>query len=102
MRTNYDGDKLRRRGHSQDWNIEAGIIGLLIEWSLHQGVGHNPDNGAPWLRLSRVENPDAFPKRTFNAVIFPGETGANDRDRLTSVVVVHREITTSKNLQADG
>ena len=102
VRAHDDGDELRRGRHAEDRNIKAAVIGLLIEWSLHQRFGHNADDGAPLLRLSRIEDSNPAAERAVVTKIFLRETGAHDRDRLFRIDVINGEVASLQNLQAHG
>ena len=99
MRADNDGAELRRRTGAEQRHIEAGAIGLAIKWPLHQRVGHNADDGAPRLRLRRIENPDLMSERALVAPIFARKTRIHDRDRLFRVAVFEGEIAPLENLQ---
>jgi hypothetical protein len=51
-----NGDELRRGRDAEYRNIKAGVIGLLIERTLHERVGHNTNNRAPRLRLRGIKD----------------------------------------------
>src|SRR5207302_11232066 len=70
MRTNDKRSEEGRRRDSEQRDIESAVIGLLIEWPLHQGVGDNAHDCSPRLRLRRIENANPASNRTFIAPIF--------------------------------
>ena len=101
-RTNDDRAKLRGRRRAKEWHVKSGGLGLLIEWSLHQQIWNHTDNGAPRLRVARIENPDLVTERASIAPIFSRETRVHDRDRLLRIAVIDCKIAAFENLQAEG
>ena len=102
VRAHHDGAELRRGLAHQQRHIEAGAVGLAIEWALHQRVGHDADDRAPRLRLRRIEMPHLVAERALLPQYFARETGVDDRDRLFRVAIVEGEIAALQNLQAEG
>src|SRR5207237_8305907 len=92
-RSELGGGRGAEQGH-----VESGGLGQLIEWALHQRVGHDTHDGAPRLFFAGIENAHLVAKRTFVAPMFPGKARVHDRHRLFRVTVVDREIAPLTNL----
>ena len=87
VRTHNDGAELRRRACPEQRHIESAAITLPIEGTLHQRVGDDADNGAPRLRLRRIEHTDLMPERALVAPIFARKAGVHDRHRLFRIAI---------------
>src|SRR5207245_1107160 len=92
VRPDDNGAKLRRGRRPEERNIEAAAVVLLIEWTLHESVRNHPNNRAPRERLSRIENPHPASEGTLVAKILSGKARIHDRDRLSRVIIVKREV----------
>ena len=99
--THNDRAKLSRRRRPKQRHIKTRRLGLLVERSLHQRVGHYADNRSPWLRLSWVENADLMAKRALVAPVLSGKARVHDRDRLLGIDVVDRKIAAFVDLQPE-
>jgi len=91
-RSNEDRAKLSGRRCAEEWHVEAGIIGLLIERTLHQSLGNNAYYRSPRLRLAWVEDSDLMSQRALVAPMLPRKTCIHDRNRLLCVAVISRKI----------
>src|SRR4029434_2969258 len=97
-RSNEDRTKLSGRRCAKEWHIEAGIIRLLIERTLHQSVRNDTYDRSPRLWLTWVENSDLMSERALIAPVLTGKTRIHDRDRLLCVAIISRKIAPFQNL----
>ena len=83
-------------------HVKATVIGLLVEWTLHQGVGNHADNCpprtavAPGLKI-RTRRPIGLSLPKY----LSRETGINNRHRLFVIVVVNGEVAAFQNLKTE-
>src|SRR5204862_6476147 len=102
MGTHDDRGKLCRWRRSEQRHVKTPVIGLSIEWSLHQGIGHYPDNRSPWAWLDWIVNSDTTPYCSFATEILVRETGVHNCDRLFLVAVFNGEVAPFEHLQPES
>ena len=92
---------MRRWLRSEQRHVEAGVVSLLVEGSLHQCVRHHADNGAPRLGLAGIKNPNLMTKRALIAPMLARKTRVHNGDWLFRIGVVDGEIAAFQNFQSE-
>src|SRR5438067_8327734 len=100
-RPNKDGDKLIWQITSEKRHVEAGVVSLLIEWSLHQRVRDYADDCPPGVRPSGIKNANLMTNRALIPPIFSGKTRVHQCHPLFGIGIIEREIPTFQNLQPE-
>jgi hypothetical protein len=84
-RAGHDGAELRGWSGGQQRNIEANAIPLRIERSLHQHIGGDADDRAPFLGLGWIKQSHLVANRALAGKMFAREARVHDRHRLFRV-----------------
>ena len=101
MRPHHEGANCGGGRRAEQRHIETGVVGLVIEWTLHQRVGNDADDRAPGLRLAGLKMRTRRP----SGISLPQYFCANWRSRSRPAVshrCRRREIATLENLQSHG
>ena len=86
---------------SEKRHVKAGIVGLLIKRSLHQGIRDHSNDCPPSVRPAGIKNPNLMTNRTLIAPILSSKARVHDRYPLLGIGIIESEVAPFKKFQTE-